>query len=158
MDVPPLSDDESLVRAFFCPEQHNGQEFLATAVSLDDLKDRGFSVDRPTLTPLSVLTHRVTTQQANKPDVREFTKFSQLFYAKLKEDRDPAGQDYFDVQASPVTESEDEPANPGHASIYSADKSLGRGGLRKVRTELIKHLNNIVELENVAYLPDAVHD
>ena len=158
MDVPPLSEDESLVRAFFCPEQHDGQEFLATAVSLDDLKDRGFSVDRPILTPLSVLTHRVNTQRANKPDVREFTKFSQLFYAKLRDDRDPTGQDYFDVQASPVAESADEPANPGHASIYSADKSLGRGGLRKVRTELIKHLNNIVDLENVAYLRDSVQD
>ena len=156
MDVPPLSEDESLVRAFFCPEQHDGQEFLATAVSLDDLKDRGFSVDRPILTPLSVLTHRVDSQRANKPDVREFPKYSQLFYAKLREDRDSAGQDYFDVQSSPISKTEDEPANPGHASIYSADKSLGRGGLRKVRTELIKHLNNIVDLETIAYLRDPV--
>ncbi|MFG0767152.1 hypothetical protein ACF8Q9_09830 [Pseudomonas sp. TYF_15] len=158
MDVPPLSDDESLVRAFFCPEQHDGQEFLASVVSLADLKDRGFSVDRPILTPLSVLEHRVDAQRANKPDVREFAKFSQLFCAKLREDRDPSGQDYFEVQASPVNESDHEPANPGHASIYSADRSLGRGGLRKVRTELIKHLNNIVGLETLAYLPDRKSD
>lgn len=155
MDVPPLSDDESLVRAFFCPEQHDGQVFLATAVSLDDLKDRGFSVDRPTLTPLSVLTHRVDNQRAKNPEKREFPKYSQLFYSKLKEDRNAEGQHYFEIQPSPVSESVDMPGNPGHASIYSADKNLGNGGLRKVRTALIEHLNNVVELENIPYIRDA---
>jgi hypothetical protein len=105
MDVPPLSDDESLVRAFFCPEQHDGQVFLATAVSLDDLKDRGFSVDRPTLTPLSVLTHRVDNQRAKNPEKREFPKYSQLYYSKLKEDRNAEGQHFFEIQPSPVLES-----------------------------------------------------
>lgn len=155
MDVPPLSDDESLVRAFFCPEQHDGQVFLATAVSLDDLKDRGFSVDRPTLTPLSVLTHRVDNQRAKNPEKREFPKYSQLYYSKLKEDRNAEGQHYFEIQPSPVLESVDMPGNPGHASIYSADKNLGPGGLRKVRTALIEHLNNVVALENIPYIRDA---
>ncbi|WP_060514746.1 hypothetical protein [Pseudomonas sp. NBRC 111132] len=154
MEVPPLSDDESLVRAFFCPEHHDGQAFLATAVSLDDLKDRGFSVDRPTLTPLSVLTHRVDNQRAKNPEQREFPKYSQLFYSKLKEDRNAEGQHYFEVQPSPVLESGDMPGNPGHASIYSADKKLGNGGLRKVRTALIEHLNNVVELEHIPYIRD----
>lgn len=44
------------------------------------------------------------------------------------------------------------PSNPGHASIYSADKKLGNGGLRKARTALIEHLNNVVELEHIPYI------
>ncbi|MNV90333.1 hypothetical protein D3C71_1847080 [compost metagenome] len=101
-----------------------------------------------------MLTHRLESQRVKNSEEREYAKFSELYYAKLKEDRDSAGQSYFDVQSSPVQKSDEEPANPGHASIYSADKNLGKGGLRKVRTELIKHLNNIVTLENIAYLQD----
>lgn len=154
MDAPPLSDDESLVRAFFCPEQHNGTEFLPNAVSLDDLKDRGFSVDRPPYTPVSVLAHRLTNQKAKKPTEREFPKFSELFYRKLMDDKDGKGNSFFDVQISPVAKTEQEPANPGHASVFSADKSLGRGELRKVRSALIDHLNNVVDIRSLAYIND----
>lgn len=119
---------------------------LSRRCSSDDLKDRGFSVDRPTLTPLSVLTHRVDNQRAKNPEKRELPKYSRLFYFQLKEDWNAEGQHYFEVQPSPVLESVDMPGNPGHASIYSDDKKLGNGGLRKVRTALIEHFNNVVEL------------
>lgn len=156
MDVPALSMDESLVRAFFCPEQHDGSVFLNNAVSLDDLKERGFSVDRPLLTPMSVLLHRLRTQRASNPTQREQPKFSELFYEKLLNDTDTdTGKPLFEVLVTPVELSDKGPENRGHASVFSADRSLGRGGLRKIRTALLIHLNNIVELGTLPYIGDA---
>ena len=48
---------------------------------------------------------------------------------------DASGKPDFLVEASPVE------GNPGHASIYSMDRQLGKGGLRKLRTKLLVHMS-----------------
>lgn len=138
-------DNEKLIRLTFTPEHHDGQEFLNGAVSLDDLRERGFSVDRQSITTFEAVCQRVTEQSARNPEKRQVVLFSELVCGALRNEVDiDSGQPVFLVDATPM------PGNDGHASIKSS-QPLGNGGLRKIRTLLIAHMNRLVRLEDIGF-------
>lgn len=145
MQSPPVSDDECIVRMTFTPEHYQEGKFLPTAVSLDDLRSRGFSVDREGITTTTVILQRVNEHKQKKPDVRAFPLFSKLECWAVRAEKDAEGQVMFIVEASPVD------GNDGHAEIRSSIQR-GDGSLRKLRTKLIEHMNkNIVSLEDLTF-------
>lgn len=138
-------DDEKLIRLTFAPEHHDGEEFLNGAVSLDDLRDRGFSVDRQSVTTIETVSQRISDQTERNPEKRQDVLFSELECRAIRNEIDEtSGKPLFSVNATPV------PENDGHASIKSA-QPLGNGGLRKIRTRLIAHMNQLVRLEDIGF-------
>ena len=142
--VPPLSDDEWLLRLYFSPEHiHNG-EVVPTAISLSDLRERGFSLDRESIVNTEIIVTRAENQSVKKPENRAepfLSRFECCPVRKLKHEDKPA----FEVKESPMDE------NHAHAHILSAQK-LGDGSLRKLRNQLIPHLQGLVALD--AYIKD----
>lgn len=139
-----VNDDESIIRMTFSPESYQDGEFLPSAVSLDDLKARGFSVDRESITTLAVVRERIETQQQKKPEDRHFPIFSKLSCAAIRVEAAEDQQTMFVVEALP------DGKNDGHAVIKSAIPR-GKGELRKLRNRLIQHLNNVVPLESLQF-------
>ncbi|MDN5450023.1 MAG: hypothetical protein L0G06_03925 [Enterobacterales bacterium] len=138
-------DDEKLIRLTFTPEHHDGNEFLNGAVSLEDLRDRGFSVDRQSVTTIETVSQRISAQTERKPEKRQDVLFSELECGALRSEIDEvSGVPIFSVDATPA------PNNDGHASIKSY-QALGNGGLRKIRTILIAHMNKLVRLEDIGF-------
>lgn len=140
-----VGDEEFIIRMTFSPESYKDGEFLPTAVSLQDLRDRGFSVDRESLTIKSAVLSRIDIQRQKKPDDRQFPLFSKLHSGAVRAEVDDAQQRMFVIEASPVE------GNPGHAVIKSA-REKGDSALRKMRSRLIKHLaQGIVAFETLGF-------
>lgn len=146
MDANPVADNEILIRITYTPEHHDGSRFLNGAVSLEDLKSRGFSVDRPSITTRHSVIRRVAAQSQRNPGERQRVLFSELFCRSIRSELDENGEQVFLVNATP------DPArgNLGHASILSR-KQLGAGGLRKIRVTLLNHLNRLTEFEKIGF-------
>lgn len=125
-----VQDHENLLRLTFAPEHFVGGEFQPTAVSLADLRERGFSVDRTSITTKDVVMQRVEDQSARAPAKREVPVYSLLQCGEVRAEADEH-RPLFDVEASPMDD------NPGHASIYSSDRTLTDSQLRRLRIRLI---------------------
>lgn len=136
-------DDESLLRLTFAPEHFVDGRFQQGAVALEDLKKRGVSVDRTALTTKCVVLRRVNEQSSRKPGDRELPVFSLLRCGDVRSESDENGVPCFKVEASPTDE------NPGHASIFSTDRTLGKGALRKLRDKLLAQMaDTLVPLDD----------
>ncbi|QGG77745.1 hypothetical protein [Pseudomonas syringae] len=146
MEVSPVMDDEVLVRITYTPEHHDGTEFLPGAVSLDDLKSRGFSVDRQCVTHRATVISRIANQSRKAPLVRQKVLFSELICHSIRAEKSEDGSDVFIVEATPDLEA----GNMGHASILSKQQ-LGPAQLRKVRTTLLKHMNRLIDFEKIGF-------
>ena len=141
---------ECLIRVTHSPEHYKNGVFKNTAVSLDDLRERGLSVDREHITPLHVMAERVARQQEKRPDERETPVYSRLICGQLRAEVDGSGGACFRVEAEPVLDDDLLPDNPGHAGIYACNPKPD-SHLRAIRVRLIAHLNNIVEERDLCF-------
>ena len=144
MAMEHIDCTECLIRVTHSPEHYKNGVFANTAVSLDDLRVRGLSVDREQITPFHVMAGRVAKQQEKRPAERETPVYSRLTCGQVRAESDEAGESFFRVEAEPVLDDEFLPDNPGHAGIYACN-SKPDSHLRAIRVRLIAQLNNVVE-------------
>lgn len=137
--VPPLTDDEWLLRLHFSTEHIQDGDVIPAAISLEDLSTRGFSVDREAIVNTDTLVARACIQSNNKPEQRVQPFLSRCNCGAVR------SITYEDKQAFKVEESP-QPDNRAHAHILSA-QPLGKGSLRKLRSLLLVHLQELVPLD-----------
>jgi hypothetical protein len=142
--VPPLTDDEWLLRLHFSPEHFLDGELIPAAISTSDLKDRGFSVDRERIVDLVTIEARAIIQQQKIPEQREKPYLSRFECGSIRLIQ-YENEIAFKLQGSPTDD------NPAHAHILSAQK-LGNGGLKKLRKLLLEKLQTFILLEQ--YIED----
>jgi hypothetical protein len=130
--VPPVADDEWLLRLHFSPLHFNDGQLVASAISLSDLKDRGFSVDRESIVDIQTIQSRALTQSDRQPEQRETPYLSRFNCAPVRQLR-LDDKDAFRVVEAPIDN------NPAHAHILSA-QTLGRGSLKQLRVLLLEQL------------------
>lgn len=140
---------EILLRLGYHPEHKNEEgNIVPAAVSLDDLKERGFSVDRQMFAKRQVIADRARNQMANRPDKRQEALMSSFACGEVRALADNDNNRAFIVIDTA------EAHNDAHASIYSAfPRSSGQ--LRKMRSLLLPLLQRYVLLET--YLQNHPH-
>jgi len=136
--VPPLTDDEYLLRLHFSPEHFLKGQLVPSAISTDDLAEKGFSLDRELFVDVDVIATRALTQSMRVPEKRESSFLSRFNCGNVRL-IESNGQAAFEVKESPVT------GNFAHAHILSAQK-LSKGELKKLRSLLLPYLQNLISL------------
>lgn len=139
----PVKSEEDLLRLGYHPEHINQGKIVPTAISSQDLTDRGFSVDRKEFHSKELIKNRAKTQMERRSDLRKNAFIStfrcssvrNIFYSK-----DNQSQRGFIVLDTADEE------NNAHASIYGTTKT--KSILIKIRIELAELLTeNLVSLE-----------
>jgi hypothetical protein len=142
-EADQVRDDEFLLRLNYSPEHIKDGEILPAAVALEDLKDRGFSVDREELVRIEIIIERAAGQQERSPAAREEAHLSRFQTGPVRSEVDHEQKPAFSVVASAI------PGNAAHAHIVSAIPR-GEGARRRLRSILLKHLNNLIALNTYA--------
>ncbi|MCJ2067945.1 hypothetical protein MKK75_03830 [Methylobacterium sp. J-030] len=147
--------EEWLLRLNFNPEHIDNGKVVASAVSLTDLKTRGYSIDRERLIDVTIIAQRARDQAANKPEKRQAPFLSKFECGPVRGEVDTDGRAAFLVEASPVAGNETQRANPAHAHVKSAIHR-GDAGLRQLRILLLPHLQRLIALGD--YVRGAFND
>jgi len=137
-----VDDEETLLRTVYEPEHIVAGRVIESAISLTDLGQEGFSVDRHRIVIPDILTGRAVSQMANRPEARQHYRVACFPCGAVRRHRDDANQ-----QAFIVIDTADQ-VDPAHASIFSAVKR-GRGQLRKLRAQLLPLLQLHYDLADI---------
>lgn len=145
-----LEDQHALLRLNFAPQHIIDGKVIPSAISTEDLKVRGYSLDSELLVSLSTLTERAETQSAKKPEERVSPHISRFFchdakHLKLEiSDEFPA----FSIFHSPVKESTESEVkqNDAHVSLLCTDNTKGPSYYKKAKSLLLPVLQNLMTL------------
>lgn len=137
-----VQDREFLLRVIFEPEHISDGKVIDTAISLSDLKSRGFSVDRHGYVDKNIIQKRIDGQIEKSPENRHSGKISKFHCLSLRGLCDDNNQRSFIVIDTAIEE------NKAHASVYSAIKR-NDSALRKIRSLLIPYLQERFSLEEL---------
>lgn len=143
--ISPLDDNEWLLRLHFSPEHILNGEVVPAAISLSDLRERGYSLDREAFVEQRLIVDRASAQRMRSPAKRKEPYLSRFECGPVRCLQDE-GQIAFEVKESPTCD------NPAHAHILSA-QTLGDGALRKLRNHLLPYLNPPVRLDDYMQQP-----
>lgn len=138
-EIPPVSDDEWLLRLHFSPEHFYDGALVPSAISTSDLRERGLSIDRECIVNPEIIEKRAADQRVKLPESRVVPYLSR-FQCESVRSIEYEGKVAFEVKASPFS------TNFAHADILSA-QPLGKGGLKKLRCLLIEKLQTLVLLD-----------
>lgn len=139
----PVKLEEDLLRLGYHPEHINEGNIVYTAISSQDLTDRGFSVERKEYHSKELVKNKAKTQMERRSEIRQNAFIStvkcssvrNIFYTKDNQTH----------RGFIVLDTADE-ENNAHASIYATTKT--KSMLIKIRIELAELLNeNLVSLE-----------
>lgn len=149
---PPILDrvpiDEQLLRLNFSTDHVQDGVVIPNAIAVEDLKKRGYSLDREHLADIDTIRGRAQGQSDRQPVGRETPYLSCFGCGPVCQETDADGVAAFKVEASPRED------NKAHAHILSAI-DRGAGTLRKLRSLLVPHLNrNLMRLQD--YTPPGV--
>jgi hypothetical protein len=136
----PVRPEEILLRLGFHPEHTEDGKITAHAISRQDLKNRGFSVNRKHYVSHKTIKDLASQQQNNVPTTRKKTLISSFSCKAVRELIDSDGDRAFVV----IDEAESD--NPAHASIYSASPR-GDGAIKKMKKLLLPLLQDHIDLE-----------
>lgn len=143
-----IEDSEVLIRTMYDPEHVHQGRIIETAIPLEDLKERGFSVNRKNYIKRDDLERIVEAQVKKRPEKQEIKLTSCL---KCNEIRGITSEDT-KVRGFLVVDEIDcneIPINTAHGAIYSAYRT-GKGGLRKLRAMLLGLLSkDMILLEEI---------
>ena len=137
-----VADDEYLLRVIYSPEHIINGSVIESAISLDDLSTRGFSLDREMYQDQSLITKRIEIQSQKKPAERQS---SSIFRFKCGAARSIQIINQHDNRAFIVIDDAQQ-NNEAHASLYSAQIGLGKGELRKLRSLLLPLLEPVEDI------------
>lgn len=138
-EIPPVNDEEWLLRLHFSPEHFLNGELVPSAISTSDLGERGLSIDRECLIDPEIIKKRASDQSAKLPESR-ISPYLSRFQCESVRLIQYNGKVAFEVRASPFL------TNLAHADIVSA-QPLGKGGLRKLRCLLLEKFQMLISLE-----------
>jgi hypothetical protein len=127
-----VEDDENLIRILYEPEHIRDGVLLEAAIPLEDLKERGFSLDREAHVKSKIVEDRIKTQKAKNPGNRQRDTKSVFRCINIRNIIDCNGIRLCIVLDSPSK------SNPAHASLYGIKCSGSE--LRKIRGLLIPAL------------------
>ena len=136
-----VENRENLLRVIYGPEHIVDNKVIESAISLSDLKERGFSLDREKYAKPSVVKDRINRQMENKPECRKEANIANLAcleVRKIKHDEE---------RALIVIDDGTSEENPAHASIYSLKS--GRAKLKQLRAKLLPLLQNLHTYEQI---------
>jgi hypothetical protein len=140
----PVKSEEDLLRLGYHPEHIDQGKIVYTAISSQDLTDRGYSVDRKDYHSKELIENRAKIQMEKCPDKRQtafISTFSCSSVRNISYTVDNGHQRGFIVLDTA------DPENQAHASIYATTKT--KSILIKVRIELAELLNeNVVKLDD----------
>ena len=136
-----VQDSESLLRALFKPEHVQQGKVLPKAISLRDLRERGFSVHRIRYVSydlvLSFINDVLSRPRSGEPWIS--AGVATLHTAQVRNFQ-VNGQRAFVVIDDAISE------NPGHASIYAAQPEQGDAHARELRALLLPLLQARISL------------
>ena len=137
-----VKDDERLLRALFNPDHVMDGKVLVTAISLTDLRYRGFSVHRmahvsPDL--MQSLIDQFVSRQAAGKQQRESEGVALLETRAVREISEDERQLFVVIDTAKC-------CNVGHASIYLSDAPSSEGRARKLRASLLALLQERMPL------------
>ena len=142
-DISPgvVEDDEPLLRSVFNPDHIKDGQVLPSAISLKDLQERGFSVNR-----LWYVTQEFVENSIRRTLARTFqgsfraSEGVACFEARAVRVVPGNGSQVFVVTDTAL------PDNYGHASIYLADLGMKPSQARRMREKLLPLLHSRVSV------------
>jgi hypothetical protein len=142
-----LEDMHALLRLNFAPQHIVDGKVLPTAISTEDLKSRGYSLDAEPLIIADTLIERAESQACKNPEARVSPYISRFQYCDanaIKMDENPA----FHIFHSPVPVDPEKQikANPAHVSLLCTETDKGTPYYRKARVLLLPLLQNLIAL------------
>lgn len=140
-----LEDAHALLRLNFAPQHIADGKVLPSAINLQDLETRGFSLDAEPLVQVATLVERAASQSASKPEERKSPFLSRFQYIEVRE-IELNDAKAFDIFHSPVAEdaANDVRANFAHVSLLCTKAAVGKSQYRKARLLLLPYLQNLV--------------
>ena len=128
-----VRDDEHLLRVIYAPEHIVGGFVIESAISLEDLSTRGFSLDREMYKDDTLIEQRIVNQTQKRPDERQSS-----FVSKFRcGDARGISVTYQTNERAFIVIDDAQDDNQAHASLYSTQDGLKRGALKKLRTLLL---------------------
>ena len=134
-------DEEVLLREVLNPDHVKDDKVQPSAVSLDDLRKRGFSIHRlkyvtEALVEDSINKKLVKIVQGNQRTSEGVARFTARCVREISDDGDRV---FVVIDTAKLS-------NKGHASIYLFDVFMGQSRARKMRGKLLPLLENQVSL------------
>lgn len=143
-DLSPgvVAQGEWLLRSVFYPDHFVGGKVVKTAISLDDLSARGFSVNRQQHVTREVIESGIDKYLENdfQGTPREFVGIACFTSSKVRDFKREDSQAFVVIDTALS-------CNRSHASVYAADPTLSRGQLRRLRDMLLPLLHNPVSVD-----------
>lgn len=138
-----VEGDELLLREMFNPEHVRDGKVIERAVSVDDLRIRGFSVHRMKYVDPAWIKAAIAIRLAKpRPGGTWYDEgVARLAAGRVRKLRMDGRQAFVVID----TALED---NLGHASIFAADSSIGRAYARKLRTLLLSLLQERMSVDD----------
>ena len=133
-----MIDESELLRLFFSDEQYANGVINDIAIPIDDLKERGLSLDVKAIVEPSVIGGRAVEQSSKRPDSRHTAFISEVVKKEIcsctnpNNEVDADGKEIllFEILSTPLAE------NPAHASLLCIDKSKTRSFYVMARNKL----------------------
>ncbi|GJA62112.1 hypothetical protein ACEUCS_04155 [Aeromonas caviae] len=132
-----MIDESELLRLFFSDEQYADGVIKDISIPLDDLKERGLSLDIKAIVEPSVIGDRAAEQSSRRPDSRHTAFISEVVKKEICSCTNPNEVDadgkeilLFEILSTPLAE------NPAHASLLCIDKSKTRSFYVMARNKL----------------------
>ncbi len=133
-----MIDESELLRLFHSDEQYADGEIKDIAISIDDLKERGLSLDIKALVKSSVILDRAAEQASRNPDRRHTTFISEIVKKDVcdctvpdEESSESGGVTLlFEIKSTPLD------ANSAHASLFCIKRNKKRSFYVMARNKL----------------------
>ena len=136
-----VMDEEVLLREILNPDHVKDGEIQPSAVSLQDLKKRGFSVHRLDHVTEAIVENSINKKLAKTVEGKQrVSEGVARFTARCVRDFSDDGNRVFVVIDTAKL------SNNGHASIYLFDVTMGQSLARKMRGKLLPLLENRISL------------
>ena len=137
-----VENREELLRLLYTPEHVVDKEVIESAISLDDLKCRGLSLDRIDFAKKDIIQERIDAQIINSPAKRKEASLAKFCCSDI---RSIVNEE--ELQQNLVID-DARKDNIAHASIFN-HKEKGKGALRKARAVLIKYFQDRYSLNSI---------
>ncbi|MGN7971461.1 hypothetical protein [Serratia sp. 22264] len=127
-----IENEDSLLRLLFSNEHYFNNDIQDLAISLDDLKSRGFSLDLEKICDLNVIEERIKSQaeKASDENARREAFISSLINGVVTSLLDQDGDVLFETFHSPIAE------NFAHTSLICKKKEKTRSHYVWARNKL----------------------
>jgi hypothetical protein len=137
-----VKDEEELLRIIFSPEHIVDNIVQPSAIALEDLRSRGFSVDRRQYAQQDIMQQNVDNLRRRQQEVRQVEYVAQFPCGTVRDIQND------NVERAFIVIDTAHERNRAHASIYSA-RPRTDAHLRRLRNQLLVLLETRCNLEDL---------